>query len=45
MVKVLDAHTIEAVFYERGAGKIRSSGTASMAPPAPPSYEEASRHP
>jgi diaminopimelate epimerase len=29
MVKVLDAHTIEAVFYERGAGETRSSGTGS----------------
>jgi diaminopimelate epimerase len=29
MVKVLDRHTIEAVFYERGAGETRSSGTGS----------------
>jgi diaminopimelate epimerase len=29
MVKVLDAHTIEALFYERGAGETRSSGTGS----------------
>ena len=28
-VKVLDRHTIEAVFYERGAGETRSSGTGS----------------
>jgi len=29
MVKVIDRHTIEAVFYERGAGETRSSGTGS----------------
>jgi diaminopimelate epimerase len=29
MVRVLDGHTIEAVFYERGAGETRSSGTGS----------------
>jgi diaminopimelate epimerase len=29
MVRVLDRHTIEAVFYERGAGETRSSGTGS----------------
>jgi len=29
MVKVVDRHTIEAVFYERGAGETRSSGTGS----------------
>jgi len=29
MVKVVDQHTIEAVFYERGAGETRSSGTGS----------------
>jgi diaminopimelate epimerase len=29
LVRVLDAHTIEAVFYERGAGETRSSGTGS----------------
>jgi len=28
-VRVLDRHTIEAVFYERGAGETRSSGTGS----------------
>ncbi len=28
-VKVVDRHTIEAVFYERGAGETRSSGTGS----------------
>ncbi|HZQ54231.1 MAG TPA: diaminopimelate epimerase [Bryobacteraceae bacterium] len=28
-VRVLDPHTIEAVFYERGAGETRSSGTGS----------------
>jgi diaminopimelate epimerase len=28
-VQVLDLHTIEAVFYERGAGETRSSGTGS----------------
>jgi len=27
MVRVVDEHTIEAVFYERGAGETRSSGT------------------
>jgi len=27
MVRVLDTHTLEAVFYERGAGETRSSGT------------------
>jgi diaminopimelate epimerase len=29
MVRVMDRHTIEAVFYERGAGETRSSGTGS----------------
>ena len=29
MVRVVDPHTIEAVFYERGAGETRSSGTGS----------------
>jgi diaminopimelate epimerase len=29
MVRVLDRHAIEAVFYERGAGETRSSGTGS----------------
>lgn len=29
-VRILDRHTIEAVFYERGAGQTRSSGTGSM---------------
>jgi diaminopimelate epimerase len=29
MIRVLDRHTIEAVFYERGAGETRSSGTGS----------------
>ena len=29
VVRVLDRHTIEAVFYERGAGETRSSGTGS----------------
>jgi diaminopimelate epimerase len=29
MVKVIDRHTIDAVFYERGAGETRSSGTGS----------------
>jgi diaminopimelate epimerase len=29
MVRILDRHTIEAVFYERGAGETRSSGTGS----------------
>jgi diaminopimelate epimerase len=29
MVRVLDRHTIEVVFYERGAGETRSSGTGS----------------
>jgi diaminopimelate epimerase len=29
MVRVVDQHTIEAVFYERGAGETRSSGTGS----------------
>ncbi len=29
VVKVIDRHTIEAVFYERGAGETRSSGTGS----------------
>ena len=29
LVKVLDRHSIEAVFYERGAGETRSSGTGS----------------
>jgi diaminopimelate epimerase len=29
MVQVLDRHTIAAVFYERGAGETRSSGTGS----------------
>ena len=28
-VRVIDPHTIEAVFYERGAGETRSSGTGS----------------
>lgn len=28
-VRVIDLHTIEAVFYERGAGETRSSGTGS----------------
>ena len=28
-VRVIDRHTIEAVFYERGAGETRSSGTGS----------------
>ena len=28
-VRVLDRHTIDAVFYERGAGETRSSGTGS----------------
>ncbi len=28
-VRILDRHTIEAVFYERGAGETRSSGTGS----------------
>ena len=28
-VKVLDRHTVDAVFYERGAGETRSSGTGS----------------
>jgi diaminopimelate epimerase len=28
-VRVLDTHTLEAVFYERGAGETRSSGTGS----------------
>ena len=28
-VRVIDSHTIEAVFYERGAGETRSSGTGS----------------
>jgi diaminopimelate epimerase len=28
-VRVLDAHTIEALFFERGAGETRSSGTGS----------------
>jgi diaminopimelate epimerase len=28
-VRVVDSHTIEAVFYERGAGETRSSGTGS----------------
>lgn len=30
-VRVVDRHTIEAVFYERGAGETRSSGTGSTA--------------
>jgi len=30
-VRILDRHTIEAVFYERGAGETRSSGTGSTA--------------
>jgi diaminopimelate epimerase len=29
LVKVIDRHTIEAVFFERGAGETRSSGTGS----------------
>ncbi len=29
-VKVLDRHTLEVVFFERGAGETRSSGTGSM---------------
>jgi len=29
MVRVLDRHTIEVAFYERGAGETRSSGTGS----------------
>ncbi len=29
MVRVIDRHTIDAVFYERGAGETRSSGTGS----------------
>lgn len=29
VVRVIDEHTIEAVFYERGAGETRSSGTGS----------------
>lgn len=29
LVQVVDRHTIEAVFYERGAGETRSSGTGS----------------
>ncbi len=29
MVKVVNQHTIEALFYERGAGETRSSGTGS----------------
>lgn len=29
MVRVIDRHAIEAVFYERGAGETRSSGTGS----------------
>ncbi len=29
MIRVLDRHTIETVFYERGAGETRSSGTGS----------------
>jgi diaminopimelate epimerase len=29
LVRVLDRHTIEALFYERGAGETRSSGTGS----------------
>ena len=29
MVRVVNRHTIEAVFYERGAGETRSSGTGS----------------
>ncbi len=29
VVQVVDRHTIEAVFYERGAGETRSSGTGS----------------
>jgi diaminopimelate epimerase len=29
MVRVIDEHTIEAVFFERGAGETRSSGTGS----------------
>jgi diaminopimelate epimerase len=28
-VRVIDRHTIDAVFYERGAGETRSSGTGS----------------
>jgi diaminopimelate epimerase len=28
-VRVLDGHTVEAVFFERGAGETRSSGTGS----------------
>jgi diaminopimelate epimerase len=28
-VKVIDRHAIEAVFFERGAGETRSSGTGS----------------
>ncbi|MBV9303366.1 MAG: diaminopimelate epimerase [Acidobacteriaceae bacterium] len=30
-VRVLDRHTIETIFYERGAGETRSSGTGSTA--------------
>src|SRR5205823_5315229 len=30
-VRVLDKHTIQAVFYERGVGVTRSSGTGSTA--------------
>jgi diaminopimelate epimerase len=30
-VRVLDRHTVQAVFYERGAGETRSSGTGSTA--------------
>jgi diaminopimelate epimerase len=29
LVRIIDGHTIEAVFYERGAGETRSSGTGS----------------
>jgi diaminopimelate epimerase len=29
LVRVLDRHSIEAIFYERGAGETRSSGTGS----------------
>ncbi len=35
LVRVIDAHTIEAVFYERGAGETRSSGTDLRARLAP----------
>jgi diaminopimelate epimerase len=44
-VKVLDRHTIEALFYERGAGETRSSGTGSTGAAAAAILREAVRSP